>query len=639
MLTIVIPYHNGGATLGRLLDSLPESIPVVVVDDHSDVPLQLQRDNVTVIRPEKRGYFSGAVNAGIEAAQTDVLVLNQDVWLEGHAWLAFVLNAQEGYAIAGDGVMGHPAWPKGYVQGTFMYLSREAINKVGLLNGRDYPLWGATAEWQLRACRAGFKALPISPVPGLQHERKQGEQFGSAISRLLHQEPEKQEWFIRTPPALSVIVACHNYARYLPDTIHSLIGGPTCLGDFEPQTFQSFEIIIVDDASTDETPEVGQAFADDWKAIRYIRSERNIGTPNAYNLGIQHAFGKYITLLSADDMRESWSLEELYRHQVENPHSMVYDDFMIFAGGQRTKGWKMPNYHFDTLLEKNQAHSAIMFPKAAWKEVGGYASIMTKGREDWAFNIALGIKGYCGIHVDKPGYLYRREEQGKSYGNTTPEWREFFLGQLMGLFPDVYKGVRPMGCCGGRGPSTVSRNGGNGMARSLSGVPSEGMTLIQYSGKSILRASYYGLVTKTRYQFGKTRALGYVDNRDVEGFLNFKEDGSKVFSLAQTKGVAPEATKQANAKAETSQGEDGQLVVVSADTSDLSAEATITSGPEAVAIVTDPGDMTVAELKLYAEDKTPEQLAALLDAEKAGKARVGAISLLTEALYEGENGD
>lgn len=167
------------------------------------------------------------------------------------------------------------------------------------------------------------------------------------------------------------------------------------------------------------------------------------------------------------------------------------------------------------------------------------------------------------------------------------------------------------------------------------------MTLIEYSGKSILRGSYYGPVTRTRYQFGKTRALGYVDNRDVPGLLDFKEDGAKVFSLAQVaaKEATPETIGQANAKAETSQGQDGQLVVVSADTSDLSAEATITSGPEAVAVITDPGELTVSALREHIVGHTPEQLAALLDAEKAGKGRVGAINLLTEALYEGENGD
>ena len=81
-LTIVVPFYNGHATLTRLLDTLPSELPVVIVDDHSDEPLQLDREGVTVLRPPEKGFFSGAVNAGVQSVHTDVLILNQDVWFE-----------------------------------------------------------------------------------------------------------------------------------------------------------------------------------------------------------------------------------------------------------------------------------------------------------------------------------------------------------------------------------------------------------------------------------------------------------------------------------------------------------------------------------------------------------------------------
>lgn len=641
--TVVVPYRNGASTLGRLLDSLPQGLPVVVVDDHSDEPLQLDRLGVRVIRHETQRYFAGAVNTSIQASAGDVLILNQDAWLEGSAALYFVADAQaQGYAIAGDGVMSHPAWPMGYVQGTFMYMAREAIDKIGLLNERDYPLWGGTAEWQLRACRAGFKALPVASVPGFNHERHKGQNFGSSIQQLLRREPENYEWYIRTPPALSVIVPCYNYGRYLEDCINSLLGGSTSLGEFPPQSFQSFEIIIVDDASTDETPEVGRALADGWKAIRYIRSRTRLNTPGANNLGIQAAYGKYITILSADDMRESTSLERLYRLAEANPHSMIYDDMRWFGdgkfgaefvsphGGKRVIDYfPLPTYDFDGLLERNQAHAGIMFPKKAWEEVGGYPSIMTQGREDWAFNVALGVKGYCGIHVKEAGYYYRREGQGRSYGNQSLEWRDFFVMQMRSLFPRVYKGERPMGCCGSR--STNGNGNGNGarqMAKLAAAEPQEGMTLLRYTGKSQLRSSYWGPVTKTRYQFGKTRALGYVRNQDVAGMLTYKEDGATVFVEAQT--------MQAQAKSAPALPNNVLAPVAAEDDIKLPAGFVMTSGPDSVAVATDPGAMTLTELEAYAYDLSPEQLAALLDAEKAGKGRKGAIKLIEELLYQGQ---
>ena len=81
-LTVIIPYRNGAATVERLLDSLPKDIPVIVADDQSTAPYQTHRPNVRAIRLDARGYFSGAVNRGISECQTDVLILNQDVWFD-----------------------------------------------------------------------------------------------------------------------------------------------------------------------------------------------------------------------------------------------------------------------------------------------------------------------------------------------------------------------------------------------------------------------------------------------------------------------------------------------------------------------------------------------------------------------------
>ncbi|NIV40114.1 MAG: hypothetical protein GWN58_65135, partial [Anaerolineae bacterium] len=75
---------------------------------------------------------------------TDVLVLNQDLWFTSDAWLPRLLALRADYGLIGDGVLKHPAWPKGYVQGTFMFLRRDAIRDVGLMDAQEYPLWGAT---------------------------------------------------------------------------------------------------------------------------------------------------------------------------------------------------------------------------------------------------------------------------------------------------------------------------------------------------------------------------------------------------------------------------------------------------------------------------------------------------------------
>ena len=373
-LTIIVPYYNGGSTIQRLLDTIPSDIPVLIIDDCSDmdqtnVLYQLNKPNVAIVLLKEKGYFTGAVNAGLEALQGDVLVLNQDAYFKSNAWMQMLEENRGQYAMIGECINGlHPAWPKGYIQGTFMYLRRDLISAIGLLNAALYPLWGSTCEYQLRAARAGFQVLPMRPVVGLEHDRSG--RFGAAITTMLRREPDKHSLFIRTPPEVSVIVPCYNHGRYLNDLINSLIGGETSIGFMSPQTLQSFEIVIVDDCSTDKTPLYISQLVDPLKGIRSVRLGKNKGTANAINVGIQASFGRIITVLGADDMRESGSLQRLYEAQLSNPHSFVYDQIAAFADGQMRPDIKVRVRSFSAkdLIHKNHVHCGIMFPRVAWHE-------------------------------------------------------------------------------------------------------------------------------------------------------------------------------------------------------------------------------------------------------------------------------
>lgn len=565
-LTVVVPFWNGHDTIGRLVDSLPAGLPVLIVDDQSDKPQEsFNKPDVRVMRLEQRGYFSGAVNAGLANAVTDVLILNQDTWFEGDGWLERLESLRERYALIGDGVLNHPAWPKGYVQGTFMFVRRDAWDAVGPMNERDYPLWGSTCEWQLRACRAGFEALPSHEWrQWLRHEGRQGDKkrqrFGRAIQEAIRREPKKRWLFLRTPPAISVVVPCFNYGHYLADAVNSLIGGPTSLGEMPGQTMTSFEIVIVDDASTDDSFDVAQSLANDWKGIRAIRLPQNVGTAGALNAGVRAAHGKYIQVLSADDMLEPWTLQTHYRTCRKNPHSVAYGDITIVADGKRKRAFRLPAYDFEKLIYRNQMSAGIMYHRRAWEDAGGYPEAMRYGREDWTFNVALGIKGWCGVKASgEPGYLYRREKQNRSLrtgnvhegemGDSDFSWLAHFRDQIGRLFPDIYRGVRPVGCCGGRG-SGRGGNSGNPAPAALPG--NAGMVLLQYIGGNRGSATWWGPETGTRYRFGGNDQdrLGYVDARDADGMLEMRKGGRLVFQPGQQALEMPEppaeAVEQAN---------------------------------------------------------------------------------------------
>jgi glycosyltransferase involved in cell wall biosynthesis len=564
--TIVIPYHNGEATIGKLLKSIPDGINIILVDDHSKNPVP-RLERVEVIRDSKRGYFTGAVNFGIKHAlnkyKSDVLILNQDVYFTNTEWITQLEDAlNAGYSYIGERIRGDRAdWPNAYIHGTFMYLTRELIETVGLMNETLYPMWGSTAEYQLRSARARFNILPIRDVKGFVHIRPEGESFGNSFKTLIKENPKDKAAYTLTPPLVSVVIPVHGekYAKFLPSTVNSLVGGMTDLGVFPQQTFASFEVIIVDDSSDDDTPDIIKSVCDEWKAVRSIRLNRSsviedgkyIGKVEALNAGIQAAYGRYISILDADDMMEPDRLEKMTQAMMANPHSIIYDDCTLFSNGKRTTGWIMQDYDFEKLIRKNRIHNAIMFEKSAWKKIGGYPSRFKFGREDWAINVKFGMFGYCGVHINYRGLLYRRETQNRTLENTKPEWMTYFAKQMIAEYPELYRGGRPMGCCGrgARATSALRTQAFATKGKVNESILRTGTELLEYTGNRKGAFSVWGFKTGVQYRVvpGKLLVVDkldlYSDNpKKYPGLMDrYNSDNSFMFNIyTETKEVVAE---------------------------------------------------------------------------------------------------
>src|SRR5262245_36779409 len=90
-------------------------------------------------------------------------------------------------------------------------------------------------------------------------------------------------------PVVSFIVPCYKLGHLLSDCVSSIL----C------QTYEQFEVLIMDDCSPDQTPQVAACIFD--PRVRYIRNTMNLGHLANYNRGIDMARGRYIWLISADD--------------------------------------------------------------------------------------------------------------------------------------------------------------------------------------------------------------------------------------------------------------------------------------------------------------------------------------------------
>jgi glycosyltransferase involved in cell wall biosynthesis len=111
---------------------------------------------------------------------------------------------------------------------------------------------------------------------------------------------------------VSFIVPCYKLAHLLRQCVDSILS----------QTFSELEVIIMDDCSPDNTPEVAQSFND--RRVKHIRNEPNLGHLRNYNKGIELARGKYIWLISADDYLRSSGVVERYVRTLEKHPGVGY---------------------------------------------------------------------------------------------------------------------------------------------------------------------------------------------------------------------------------------------------------------------------------------------------------------------------
>ena len=129
-------------------------------------------------------------------------------------------------------------------------------------------------------------------------------------------------------PAVSVVIATYNRANYLASTLDSVLA----------QKFSDFEIIVVDDGSTDDTPGVMAGYR---SRVTYYHQE-NQGASAARNFGVQRAQAPWIAIQDSDDLSLSNHLEALYRYVEKHA-----DTGLVFANGEYLGG---PVHNRETII-------------------------------------------------------------------------------------------------------------------------------------------------------------------------------------------------------------------------------------------------------------------------------------------------
>lgn len=219
-------------------------------------------------------------------------------------------------------------------------------------------------------------------------------------------------------PRVSLVVTCHNYGRYLAQALDSLV----------VQTLPSWEAIVIDDASRDETEEVLERYSAEDR-IRVVRHSRNLGNIFSYNEGLELALGEFVGVLSADDfVLRPDALERQVTIFDRHPQvGLVYSAHAILQEGSPLRyvvPWPQDGVHdgldeFRRLMWGNYIlHSGALLRRSVERELGPYEPTLTH-TGDWDMWLRATARYDVG-YVSEPLYAYRLHDSNMFHRGLTP---------------------------------------------------------------------------------------------------------------------------------------------------------------------------------------------------------------------------
>jgi len=196
---------------------------------------------------------------------------------------------------------------------------------------------------------------------------------------------------------ISIILPTYNGSKHIRQAIKS------CLR----QTHKNIELIIVDDGSTDKTPEIVKSFRD--LRIKFIRHKKNKGLPAALNTGFEKAQGDYITWTSDDNFFRKDALEKMFNFLKAKKCDLVYADYYRFDEKKPRQVRHIQLSDRPDFKNKNEIGACFLYTKKVKDTIGKYDK-RTFLAEDLDYWIRV-FKKFKICHLRQTLYFYRDHQQ------------------------------------------------------------------------------------------------------------------------------------------------------------------------------------------------------------------------------------
>lgn len=325
---------------------------------------------------------------------------------------------------------------------------------------------------------------------------------------------------------VSIVMPVYNGEKYLREAIESVL----------LQTYQNWELILVDDCSIDDSPMIMQEYEEKDHRIRVIRNSQNQKLPRSLNIGFEYAVGEYFTWTSDDNRYKSDALERMCGILEQNPLiGLVYADMdYIDESGKKTGEVSV---EAENLYYNDCVGACFLYRAAAAKKIGGYQPEWFLV-EDYEYWLRM-AESYPIFHLSVNLYEYRyhgtsltetrsRQIDGQLY-RLRMERMDFLLERIgekqkEELFVDMYVRKRQLL------PFLKRRFYGNNLPDNLRWVEKE--RKMQSDRQVILfGAGEYG--KKALAYLGEEKVAFFADNN--EDAVGKKVAGKEIISFARLK--------------------------------------------------------------------------------------------------------
>lgn len=195
---------------------------------------------------------------------------------------------------------------------------------------------------------------------------------------------------------ISIILPVYNGEKYLRESIDSILN----------QTYSNWELIIMDDCSTDNSPQIIKEYLNKDSRIHYYRNDKNLRLPNNLNKGFKLANGSYFTWTSDDNRFKKTALEKMHNALKNNNANFTYASCRVIdSDGNPIEYMMASDEQKKQIIGHNVVGACFMYTRSVYEDIGDYDSSFTLV-EDYDYWQRIYAK-YGAVVIEEILYEYR----------------------------------------------------------------------------------------------------------------------------------------------------------------------------------------------------------------------------------------